>query len=175
MTKDKLITIRIEADKRDQFKEWVKKRNLDVSEFLLRIIQSCLDGQIDENIVSHNLSQPETIRIDKLEADVSMLVEQIDNCIDKINQGNQERESLKKQLLQLLDKNQIQSEELTNDIVVKSNPTEQELNNQLTHAQLARQIGVASSTVSRWANGKRQPPFDLEWSYNCSIKKWVKK
>ena len=175
MSKDKLITIRIEADKRDQFKQWVKDRNLDVSEFIIRIIQACLDGQIDENLVSDNLSQSDTIRIDKLETEVSKLVNNLDTCIDKINQNNQEIEFLKEQLSQLLHKDEIQSKQLTNGIVLKSDPVTQELNNQLTHAQLARQIGVASSTVSRWANRKRQPPQNLEWNYNSQIKKWVRK
>ena len=175
MNKDKLITIRIEAEKRDQFKQWVKDRNLDVSEFLIRIIQACLDEKIDESIVSSNLSQSDTIRIDKLETDVSYLVNKLDNCIAIINQGNQERELLKEQLSKLIHKDQIKNNQLTNDIIDKLDSISEELNSPLTHAQLARQIGVASSTISRWASGKRQPPENLEWKYNYQIKKWIRK
>ena len=175
MNKNKLITIRIEAEKRDQFKQWVKERNLDVSEFIIRIIQACLDGQIDESIVSDHLSQSDTIRMDKLEKDISYLVNKLDNCIAIINQGNQERELLKEQLSKFIYKDQIKNNQLTNDVVDKLYSISEELNSPLTHAQLARQIGVSSSTISRWASGKRQPPENLEWKYNYQIKKWIKK
>lgn len=45
----------------------------------------------------------------------------------------------------------------------------------LTHAELARQLKVSSSTVSRWGTGKRNPPENLNYYYDQEIKKWIKK
>jgi transcriptional regulator with XRE-family HTH domain len=50
----------------------------------------------------------------------------------------------------------------------------QEVTNKLTNAQLAKNIGVNASTVSRWATGKRQPPEDLEYSFDPTLKLWIK-
>ena len=47
------------------------------------------------------------------------------------------------------------------------------LDEQLTNAELARLLGVSSSTVSRWATKKREPPKNLEWRYDSQLKKWV--
>ena len=45
---------------------------------------------------------------------------------------------------------------------------------QLTNTELARRMNVSLPTVSRGANGKRQPSLDLEWRYNSQLKKWSK-
>lgn len=44
----------------------------------------------------------------------------------------------------------------------------------LTHAELARQLGVSSSTVSRWGTGKRKPPEDLKYRFDQTLKLWIK-
>ena len=51
------------------------------------------------------------------------------------------------------------------------NPSQTET--RLTHAELARQLGVSSSTVSRWGTGKRKPPEDLNYHYDQEIKRWI--
>lgn len=44
---------------------------------------------------------------------------------------------------------------------------------ELTNAELARQLGVNPATVSRWANGKRQPPNELNYKFNPNSKTWT--
>ena len=59
--------------------------------------------------------------------------------------------------------------------MIESDNLKQQPDEKLTNAQLARRMGVASATVSRWANKKRQPPKNLEWQYDSLLKRWVKK
>jgi transcriptional regulator with XRE-family HTH domain len=49
-----------------------------------------------------------------------------------------------------------------------------QIETKLTHAELARQLGVSSSTVSRWGTGKRKPPEDLKYKFDQTNKRWVK-
>ncbi len=164
MNKNKLITVRIEAEKRDQFKEWVKEQNLDVSEFLTAVIEACLDGQLDKNLIPNLNPQSDSICIDKLDNRISELTNNLDKRIDKIE------EQVNKLITKLdsnIDKRIDREKEKVDD-------QQETTNQQLTHAELARRMNVSSSTVSRWANGKRQPPLNLEWRYDSKLKKWVK-
>ncbi len=164
MNKDKLITVRIEAEKRDRFKEWVKKQNLDVSEFLTAVISACLDGRLDKNLITNLNPQSDSTCIDKLDNRISELTNNLDKRIDKIGE---QVNGLVTKLDSNIDKRIDKKKEKVND-------QQETTNEQLTHAELARRMNVSSSTVSRWANGKRQPPLDLEWRYDPSLKKWVK-
>ena len=164
MNKDKLITVRIEAKKREQFKKWVKEQNFDVSEFLTTIIEACLDGRLDKNLISNLSPESDSICIDDLDKLITKLDKDIDKRIDKLEeQVNKLITKLDTDIDKRIDNQKAipESLEITPD-------------KQLNHAELARQMGVSSSTVSRWANQKRQPPSDLEWRYDPSIKKWVK-
>ena len=44
----------------------------------------------------------------------------------------------------------------------------------LTNAQLAREIGINPSTISRWSTGKRKPPEDLQYKFDPALKLWIK-
>ncbi len=160
MNKNKLITLRIEEDKREEFKQWVKDQNLDVSEFLTLIIQACLDGRLDKNLITNLSPQSDSICIDKLDDRISQLTNNLDKRIDKI-------EEQVNQLVIKIDSN-------IDKRIDKEEYRQETKNEELTNAELARRINVSSSTVSRWANGKRQPPEDLEWGYNSELKKWVR-
>jgi Arc/MetJ-type ribon-helix-helix transcriptional regulator len=46
---------------------------------------------------------------------------------------------------------------------------------ELTNAELARILGVNPATVSRWANGKRQPPSELKYKFDSTTKVWTYK
>ena len=164
MNKNKLITVRIEAEKRSQFKEWVKERNLDVSEFLTTVIQACLDGRLDKNLISNLKPSSDSICIDDLDNKINQLDKKLDIRIDKVEEQVNE-------LITKLDTSidiRIDKEEAILETL------ETTLDEQLTNAELARLLGVSSSTVSRWATKKHQPPLDLEWRYDPSLKKWVK-
>ena len=82
MGRNKLLTIRIEEGKREAFNNWCEKRNYNYSKFLYEVINACLDGRIDESIVSSqsldaNLVDRINDRIDKLEQDLDS--QSIDN------------------------------------------------------------------------------------------------
>ena len=88
MAKDKLITIRIEDLKREAFKNWTKSKNLDVSAFLHDVIDACLDGSIDEKIISSNRldnTQGKLLndRLNIIEKRLASLTSQFELCIDK--------------------------------------------------------------------------------------------
>ena len=164
MSKDKLITIRIEAEKREQFKEWVKEQNLDVSEFMTTIIEACLDGQLDKNLITNLNPQSDSICIDKLDSKISKLTDNLDKRIDKIEkQVNELITNLDNNLDKCIDK-----------LETKVDHRQEISNKQLTNTELARLLNMNPSTVSRWANGKHQPPKNLEWRYDSNLKKWVK-
>ena len=74
MARDKLITIRIEDEKREAFKRWTEARGLDVSGFLYDVIDSCLSNQIDERILKGEL---DTEQIDKV------VSQRVDACLDE--------------------------------------------------------------------------------------------
>lgn len=164
MNKNKLITVRIEAKKRDQFKEWVKEQNLDISGFLTAVIEACLDGRLDKNLITNLNPQSDSIYIDKLDDRISDLTNNLDKRIDKIEkQVNELVTRLDSRIDQCIDKEE--------DKVKDRKETK---NEQLTNAELARLLNVSATTISRWANGKRQPPLNLEWQYDSQLKKWVK-
>lgn len=88
MAKDKLITIRIEDLKREAFKNWANSKKLDVSAFLHDVIDACLDGRIDEKIISSNRldsTQGKILndRLDIIEKRLASLTSQLDVYIDK--------------------------------------------------------------------------------------------
>lgn len=47
-------------------------------------------------------------------------------------------------------------------------------NAELTNAELARLLKLSPSTISRWANGKRQSPDDLAYRFDPLSKLWKK-
>ncbi len=163
MNKDKLITVRIEAEKREQFKKWVKEQNLDISEFLTTIIQACLDGRLDKNLISNLNPSSDSICIDDVDNKINQLDKKLDIRIDKLEEQVNE-------LITKLDTSIDIRIDKKETILETIEPT---LDEQLTNAELARLLGVSSSTVSRWATKKRQPPKNLEWRYNSQLKKWV--
>lgn len=52
MSRNKLLTIRIEEEKRLAFNNWCEARDYSYSKFLYKVIESCLSGRIDESIFS---------------------------------------------------------------------------------------------------------------------------
>jgi hypothetical protein len=52
MARDKLITIRIEGDKRDAFNQLAKSQNTDTASLLYDFISGCLDSRIDISLVT---------------------------------------------------------------------------------------------------------------------------
>ncbi|MFN9741322.1 MAG: hypothetical protein ACK562_04355 [Acidobacteriota bacterium] len=87
MARDKLITIRIEGEKREAFNNLAKSQNTDTASLLYDFISGCLGGKIDISLVTGKGNRIDKIdnqidsdRIDKLEA----TTQEIDNRLDTI-------------------------------------------------------------------------------------------
>ena len=97
MTRDKLITIRIEGEKREAFNQLAKSQNTDTASLLYDFINQCLSGKIDISLVTGKKqwidkidNQLDTNRLDKLEATtqridrIDIAIQRLDNRIDGI-------------------------------------------------------------------------------------------
>lgn len=89
MARDKLITIRIEGEKRDAFNQLAKSQNTDTASLLYDFISGCLDGRIDIKLVTGKGNrldnQLDTNRLDKLETTTQRLDERVGQISKKIN------------------------------------------------------------------------------------------
>ena len=97
MARDKLITIRIEGEKREAFNQLAKAQNTDTASLLYDFINQCLDNRIDIKLVTGKKqwidkidNQLDTNRLDKLEATtqridrIDIAIQRLDNRIDGI-------------------------------------------------------------------------------------------
>ena len=102
MARDKLITIRIEGEKRDAFNQLAKAQNTDTASLLYDFISGCLDGRIDISLVTGKKqwidkidNQIDNDRIDKLETTtqridrIDIAIQRLDNRIDGIETTTQ--------------------------------------------------------------------------------------
>ena len=99
MARDKLITIRIEGEKREAFNQLAKAQNTDTASLLYDFISGCLDGKIDISLVTGKGqridNQLDNNRIDKLEATtqridrIDIAIQRLDNRIDGIETTTQ--------------------------------------------------------------------------------------
>lgn len=92
MARDKLITIRIEGEKRQAFGDLAKSQNTDTASLLYDFISGCLDGRIDISLVTGKKQWIDKIdnqigsdRIDKLEATAQRLDERLGIITKKLN------------------------------------------------------------------------------------------
>lgn len=83
MARDKLITIRVEADVREAFNNWCEARNIDCSRFLYDVVKACLAERIDERILdTQKQHEYPDQRIDALEERIANLEKRIDKRVD---------------------------------------------------------------------------------------------
>ena len=96
MARDKLITIRIEGDKRDAFNQLAKSQNTDTASLLYDFISGCLDGRIDISLVTgkgnrlDNQLDDDRLnkidnRIDGIETTTQRLAKRLDDWIEAID------------------------------------------------------------------------------------------
>jgi hypothetical protein len=92
MARDKLITIRIEGEKRQAFGDLAKSQNTDTASLLYDFINQCLSGTIDISLVTGKKQWIDKIdnqigsdRIDKLETDTQRIDERLDIIAKKLN------------------------------------------------------------------------------------------
>ena len=193
-----LATFRIDKKTWKKFKKWAGEKNSNASAELNQFVLRSL-GLIDENLdteSNNNLEQRIDSYLDKI---IDERIEKVvniylDNNIDKriyniINQyPNQEPKADIETYLNdnteicidtNIDNKQLEELDINIDTNIdKEEPLTESLqeqsNEQITNAELARRIKVSPSTVSKWANQKSRPPKKLEWEYDPKLKKWVK-
>ena len=92
MARDKLITIRIEGEKRQAFGELAKSQNTDTASLLYDFISGCLDGRIDISLVTGKGNRLDKLdnridsdRLDKLEGTTQRLDNRLDTIAKKLN------------------------------------------------------------------------------------------
>lgn len=89
MARDKLITIRIEGDKRQAFGDLAKSQNTDTASLLYDFISGCLDGRIDIKLVTGKGNrlgnQIDSDRLDKLETTTQRLDHWIGALSERVN------------------------------------------------------------------------------------------
>ena len=92
MARDKLITIRIEGEKREAFNNLAKSQNTDTASLLYDFISGCLSGKIDIKLVTGKGNRIDKIdnqldsdRLDKLEATTQRLDNRLDTIAKKLN------------------------------------------------------------------------------------------
>ena len=89
MARDKLITIRIEGDKRQAFGDLAKSQNTDTASLLYDFISQCLDGGIDISLVTGKGNRLDnridSNRLDKLEMTTQKIGERVGQNSKKLN------------------------------------------------------------------------------------------
>ena len=92
MARDKLITIRIEGEKREAFNNLAKSQNTDTASLLYDFISGCLSGKIDIKLVTGKGNRIDKIdnqldsdRLDKLEATTQRLDNRLDTIAKKLS------------------------------------------------------------------------------------------
>lgn len=173
-----LATFRIDKKTWKQFKKWAGNKNSNASaelnQFILKSL-GCIDESQDINIDGNLEKRIENYIDNNIDNRIEKLVNQyLDNNIDKyiynvVNQSldKDQKADTDTNLDNNIDNNIDKEESLEESL-------QQQSNEQLSHAELARRMNVSSSTVSRWATKKCQPPKNFEWRYDPKLKKWVK-
>ena len=92
MARDKLITIRIEGEKRQAFGELAKSQNTDTASLLYDFISGCLSGKIDIKLVTGKGNRIDKIdnqldsdRLDKLETATQKIDERLGQISKKLS------------------------------------------------------------------------------------------
>ena len=185
MTKDKLITIRIEESKRIAFQKWSEKNKINGATFLYKVIDKCISNELSIDLI---YSQPsiEKSQITDIQKSIQQLSEQFEERIveqdTKLATLESEIESLKALLSsQNSQKRTFEPKEhrlKSTRKVVKRIDSKNKKEDLFTDSQLSEILGVSKATVNRWRTGHRKPSgkhSDIFTLYEIVDKKWRKK
>lgn len=172
MSRDKLITIRIESDLRDAFNEWCEAKNTNCSKLIYETIKAYLDGRIDEKILSSQIADENLVkqidkRIDNFEQQLDKQIDnKIDNALDNLV-TTKLNEMVANLTLNPKFISAVASRVSKSNIVIdqEDDLKEQEelLNEQgLGDYQLALIVGLSPSTLCRYRKGHRTRGKDYE-------------
>lgn len=78
MKKDKLITIRVTEETRDQFNDWCKANKLKGSIFLYEIISGCINGQITPSLTSQKIDN-------SIDSKASQKIVELENQVNNLS------------------------------------------------------------------------------------------
>ena len=174
MARDKLITVRIEGEKRDAFNQLAKSQNTDTASLLYDFINQCLAGTIDIGIVTgkkQRIDSIDTDRIDNLETTTQRLderlgiitkrlddwIEAVDDRLSDCDQGLSEKifslDHRLKALSMQLDSQQI-------DSIDSIDTTSQRLDTPKTHKAIAERLGLKNATtLNYWIKSGIPEPY----------------
>lgn len=174
MARDKLITVRIEGEKRDAFNQLAKSQNTDTASLLYDFINQCLAGTIDIGIVTgkkQRIDSIDTDRIDKLETTTQRLderlgiitkrlddwIETFDDRLSDCDQGLSEKIFFLDHRLKALSM-QLDSQRL--DSIDSIDTTTQQLDTPKTHKAIAERLGLKNATtLNYWIKSGIPEPY----------------
>ena len=145
MTKNKLITIRIEESKRNAFRQWAKNHQIDGATFLYKIIEKCLSNQLSPDIIKSDIEDASTLMSIQLS---------IHDLQQQFEQRAIEQDSKMATLERDID---YLKTTLSTQNISKKPDLEYEADDLLNDYQLADILGVSPTAVNRWRHGQRQP------------------
>jgi hypothetical protein len=183
MARDKLITIRIEGEKRDAFNQLAKSQNTDTASLLYDFISGCLDSTIDIKLVTGKKqwidkidNQLDTNRLDKLEATtqridnrLDTIAKRLDDWIDTMEMTTQEIDNRiddMEPLLKLQREASIASHSPDEPAIETAidtlpggdtSPTGEPVEQNLTNKKIASILGIDNSNLSKWLKTKIIP------------------
>ena len=174
MARNKLITVRIEGEKRDAFNQLAKSQNTDTASLLYDFINQCLAGTIDIGIVTgkkQRIDSIDTDRIDNLETTTQRLderlgiitkrlddwIEAVDDRLSDCDQGLSEKIfSLDHRLKSL--SMQLDSQQL--DSIDSIDTTSQQIDTPKTHKAIAERLGLKNATtLNYWIKSGIPEPY----------------
>ena len=174
MARDKLITVRIEGEKRDAFNQLAKSQNTDTASLLYDFINQCLAGTIDIGIVTgkkQRIDSIDTDRIDNLETTTQRLderlgiitkklddwIEAIDDRLSDCDQGLSEKIFSLDHRLKALSM-QLDSHRL--DSIDSIDTTTHRLDTPKTHKAIAERLGLKNATtLNYWIKSGIPEPY----------------
>ena len=171
MSRDKLITIRIEESKRDAFRKWTKDNKIDGATFLYRIIEQCIENKLSTDIINSNTSSQQSI------LDIQTSIQKLYEKFQDTNiEQNFKIATLQSQIDELKSKlnNQSISKSSTQKVPKQTNNSKDDL---ISDRQLAKILGVTPTTVNRWRTKQRKPSRehrDIFKQYEIIKNRWRK-
>ena len=187
MARDKLITVRIEGEKRDAFNQLAKSQNTDTASLLYDFINQCLAGTIDIGIVTgkkQRIDSIDTDRIDNLETTTQRLderlgiitkriddwIETFDDRLSDCDQGLSEKifslDHRLKALSMQLDSQRLDSIDSIDttthrlDSIDSIDTTTHRLDTPKTHKAIAERLGLKNATtLNYWIKSGIPEPY----------------
>ena len=174
MARDKLITVRIEGEKRDAFNQLAKSQNTDTASLLYDFINQCLAGTIDIGIVTgkkQGIDSIDTDRIDNLETTTQRLDERLgiitkrlDDWIEAVDDRLSDRDQGLSEKIFSLDHRlkalsmQLDSQRL--DSIDSIDTTSQQIDTPKTHKAIAERLGLKNATtLNYWIKSGIPEPY----------------